>query len=123
MTPMSVLVGVMDSQRPGSVVTVPVEVLGPSTRALRGLKRMALVSVIGVCIVPIPLLHLCGVLVALIVGPIAGVFAWQAKALLGACAVPCAKCNEPLAIPEGQAGWPARVHCAKCGAMVEFNPA
>lgn len=121
--PLSVRVGVMDSQRPGLVVSLPVELLTQTARAWRGLKRFGLVSVIGVVVIPIPLLHLCGVLVALIAGPVAGVFAWRASAVLGTSQVPCAKCSASLEIPEGLSGWPARVHCVKCGAMVELTPA
>jgi sugar lactone lactonase YvrE len=81
--PMTLRVGVMDSARPGSSVSHPVQVLSGGQRAWRGLKRLLIVSAIGVCIVPLPLLHACGLVVALVVGPIAGVFAARAHAVLG----------------------------------------
>ena len=111
----------MDSAKPGLVLTVPVTQLGPGARAWRGLKRMALVSGIGVVLVAVPLLHVCGAVVVLIAGPIAGVFAWRARAVLGACEIACPKCSQPVLVPDQLPGWPARVHCAKCGAMVELQ--
>lgn len=120
--PMTLRVGVMDSARPGSSVSHPVQVLSGGQRAWRGLKRLLVVSAIGVCIVPLPLLHVCGLVVALVAGPIAGVFAARAHALLGAGEVTCAKCEKPVQVAEGTAGWPARVHCSACGAMLELRP-
>lgn len=120
-SPTEVVIGVMDSSRPGQVAMLPVTTLSSGERAWRGLKRMLLVSAIGLCVVPLPLLHVCGAVVALIVGPIAGVFAARARAVFGACEVACAKCGQPLAIVDGTPGWPARVHCSKCGAMVELK--
>ena len=123
MAPTPVRVGVMDSARPGLVVTLPVEQLSAGARAWRGLKRTLLVSGIGLMIVPVPLLHLCGVAVAVVAGPIAGVFAWKSTALFGSGEVPCPKCDQLVALTPRLAGWPARVHCQKCGAMVELNAA
>lgn len=123
MQPTPVRVGVMDSQRPGLVIDLPVEKLSSSARAFRGLKRALLVCGLGALVIPIPLVHLCGVGIVLVAGPIAGVFAWRAAAVLGAAEVPCPKCSTPVAITPGLAGWPARVHCRGCGAMVELNPA
>ena len=123
MEPTPVRVGVMDSARPGLVVTLPVEQLSSRARAWRGAKRTLLVSGIGLLIIPVPLLHLCGVAVAFVAGPIAGVFAWKSTALFGAGEVPCPKCSQSVALTPKLAGWPARVHCQKCGAMVELQPA
>lgn len=72
MQPTPVRVGVMDSQRPGLVVTLPVEQLSSRARLGRGA---------------------------------------------------CPKCTQPVPMTSGLAGWPARVHCRNCGAMVELNPA
>lgn len=123
MVPTPVRVGVMDSMRPGRVVDLPVEQLSSQVRLWRGLKRMLMVSALGAVVVPIPLLHLCGFAILLIAGPIAGVFAWKDAALIGTGEVPCPKCTEPVKTTLGLAGWPARVHCKKCGAMVELNRA
>jgi ribosomal protein S27AE len=65
----------------------------------------------------------CGAVVLVVAGPIAGAFAFKQAAVLGTGSVPCPKCSEQVALTEGLAGWPARVHCQKCGAMVELNPA
>ena len=123
MVPTPVRVGVMDSMRPGRVVDLPVEVLSSRARLWRGLKRMALVSGVGGVVLFIPLVHLCGLAVLLVAGPIAGVFAWKDAALIGTGEVPCPRCTEPVKTPPGLSGWPARVHCQKCGAMVELNVA
>ncbi len=123
MVPTPVRVGVMDSTRPGRVVELPVEQLSSQARLWRGLKRMALVSAVGGVVLFIPLVHLCGLAVLVIAGPIAGVFAWRDAALIGSGEVPCPKCSEAVKTPAGLAGWPARVHCQKCGAMVELNAA
>lgn len=123
--PMPVRVGVMDSQRAGQVVDLGVEVLTPSARTWRGLTRGLMVSAAGLLLLPVPVAHfICLPIVVLVGGPIAGVFAWRQLAVIGAGqAVPCAKCNEQITIPKNLAGWPARLHCGKCGAMVELNPA
>lgn len=123
MLPTPVRVGVMDSMRPGRLVDLPVEQLSPRARLWRGLKRMLLVSAVGAVVVPIPLLHVCGFAMVLVAGPVAGVFAWRDAALIGMGEVPCPKCTEPVKTLPGLAGWPARLHCSKCGAMVELNPA
>lgn len=123
MQPTPVHVGVMDSQRPGLVVMLPVAPLSSAARMVRGLLRMALVSGIGLVVLLIPLLHACGAVVAVLAGPIAGFFAWRQAALIGAGEVACPRCTQPLAMPAKLAGWPARTHCQKCGAMVELNPA
>lgn len=123
MQPTPVRVGVMDSQRPGLVVTLPVDHLSSGARALRALLRLGIVSGVGVVVMLIPLVHLCGLTVALLGGPIAGVLTFRQSALIGAGSVSCPKCSEQVAMPPGLAGWPARVHCPKCGAMVELNPA
>ncbi len=122
--PTPVRVGVMDSKREGTVVDLGVQVLTPSQRTMRGITHGGLVSLLGLLLIPIPLIHFCVPVVVLVAGPIVGVFAWKKAAVIGAGqTLPCAKCNEPLTIPKNLAGWPARVHCSKCGAMVELNPA
>lgn len=123
MEPTPVRVGVMDSQKPGLVVMLPVEPLSPQARMLRVAKRVAIVSGIGLLILPLPLLHACGAVVALVAGPIAGVFAWRDTVLFGAGEVACPRCGKPVSIPPKLAGWPARVHCGQCGAMVELQAA
>lgn len=123
MQPTPVRVGVMDSQRPGLVVTLPVEQLSSGARVMRGLLRMAIVSGIGLVVLLIPLVHACGALVAVFAGPIAGFFAWRQAALIGSGEVACPRCTQPVTMPAKLAGWPARLHCQQCGAMVELNPA
>lgn len=122
MQPMPLVVAVMDSARAGKSVTHPVHVLSAGERVWRGLKRTLLVSAIGLGILPLPLMHVCGAVVAVIAGPIAGIFAARAHVLLGGGSVACAKCDQPLAVKDGTPGWPARVHCVSCGAMIELRP-
>lgn len=113
----------MDSAKPGLVVSLPVQALSSRARLWRVAKRVAIVSGVGAVVAFLPLLHLCGLVVALIAGPVAGAFAWRDSVLFGAGEVGCPRCAQAVAIPAGLAGWPARVHCAKCGAMVELRPA
>ena len=123
MQPTAVRVGVMDSMRPGLVAMLNVEQLSLGRRVWRALKRALIVSGIGAVVLVIPLLHACGLAVLLVAGPIAGVFAFRQAAIIGGGSVPCPKCSTPVTMTQGLAGWPARVHCQKCGAMVELNPA
>lgn len=123
MKPTPVRVGVMDSQRPGLVMDLPVEELSSSARAWRAAKRALLVAAIGAAIAPIPLIHPCGFAILLVAAPIVGAFAFKETALIGGSGtVPCPKCDVPVALSKKLAGWPARVHCGKCGAMVELTP-
>lgn len=121
MEPTSVRVGVMDSARPGLVVTLPVHQLSAGARAWRALRRMSIVSGVGLVLLLVPLMHVCGFVIALLAGPIAGAFAWKDSALIGTGEVPCPKCSEVVPLPAKLSGWPARVHCPKCGAMVELQ--
>lgn len=123
MEPTPVRVGVMDSKRPGLVVSLNVEHLSAQVRTWRAVKRTLFVSGIGAVVVFVPLLHVCGLAVLLVAGPIAGAFAFKQAALVGGGSVPCPKCGEAVTLTDGLTGWPARVHCQKCGAMVELNPA
>lgn len=124
LTPTPLRAGVMDSQRPGLVVTLPVLQLSTGARVLRALKRLALVSGIGLLIVPVPLLHVCGAVIAGVAGPIAAVFAFTARALVegkGEVMV-CPKCSKTLPLPAQLVGWPARFQCLECKAMIELTP-
>lgn len=118
-----VRVGVMDSSKPGVVVSLPVHRLSPLERFSRAALRGLLISGIGVGVALMPLLHACGLVMALVAGPIAAAFALRAQVTFGGGAVPCPRCSEPVELTARLSGWPARVHCGKCGAMVELNPA
>lgn len=118
-----VRVGVMDSTRPGLVVSLPVHRLSAWERFNRAALKGLLVSAVGVGVALLPLLHACGLVTALLVGPVAAAFAWRASVIFGEGAVACPRCSESLSLPPKLAGWPARVHCGKCGAMVELRPA
>lgn len=122
-TPTRVLVKVMDSSRPGAEALLPVHALSARGRAWRGVKRLALVSGVGLVLTPVPLIHACGLVMLLVAGPVAGFFAWRARAVFGASEVTCPKCAQPLPVPEGLPAWPARLHCRACGSMAELSPA
>lgn len=122
MEPTELRVAVMDSARPGLVATLPVQRLSQGARAGRGALRLLLVGGVGVALIFVPLVHLCGAAIAFIGAPIAAFFAWKASALIGEGTFPCPKCEQSLKTPPRLSGWPARVHCDKCGAMVELKP-
>jgi hypothetical protein len=122
MTPTPLRAGVMDSQRPGLDVTLPVLELSTGARVGRALLRLGIVSGVGLALVPVPLLHLCGALIALVAGPIAAIFAFRGRARLGAGQITCPKCTEALPVPDRLIGWPARFQCLACKAMIELRP-
>lgn len=130
MEPTPVRVSLMESRRPGLVVTLPALHLGVLQRLGRTLKRLLVVTGcsllalnVTILALPFPTVHLCTVPVALILGPLAAVFTWQARALLGGGAVPCPHCSASVAVPEQLPGWPARMNCQACGVRVELTPA
>lgn len=90
MQPTQVHIGVMDSRKPGQVVSLPVRHLTMGQRVGRGLLRTVMVSLPGALFPP----HFYGALVAVLGGPIAGLLAARAAAvdgLVGAvsvCAMP-----------------------------------
>lgn len=121
MRPTDVRVGIMDSTREGAVATVPVLHLSRGARTLRSLKRLLLVSGVGAVLIPVPLIHVCGAVVAVIVGPLAAAWAFRTSAVMGDCQVPCPKCNQPVTLSSAHTGWPVRVQCMNCSAMVELS--
>ncbi|MBL8914884.1 MAG: hypothetical protein JNM17_29535 [Archangium sp.] len=123
MTPTPMRAGVMDSQRPGLVVTLPCRELSTGARVGRALLRLAIVSGIGLAILPVPLMHVCGAIVAAVAGPIAAVFAFRGRAVVGPGEISCPKCSKPLAVPAKLIGWPARFQCLDCKAMIDLTPA
>lgn len=116
-------VGVMDSQRPGTVVTLQVDSLSAARRLGRAALRGLMVSGVGLGVTLLPLLHACGLFTVLLVGPLVAAFSLRASVLLAEGEVACPRCAAPVGISAKLAGWPARVHCGSCGAMVELKPA
>jgi hypothetical protein len=116
-------VGVMDSGKPGTVVTLQVDRLSAARRLGRAALRGLAVSGVGSVVTLVPLLHACGLFTVLLVGPLVAAFSLRASVLLGEGEVACPRCPAPVKIPARLAGWPARVHCGACGAMVELKPA
>lgn len=123
MTPTPLRAGVMDSQRAGIVVTLPVRELSTGARVGRALVRLAIVSGIGLALVPVPLMHVCGAITAAVAGPIAAVFAFRGRAVVGAGEISCPRCSKPLQVPGKLIGWPARFQCLDCKAMIDLQPA
>ncbi|MEW6434242.1 MAG: hypothetical protein AB1730_22300 [Myxococcota bacterium] len=130
MEPTLVRIGVMDSRRPQEVVSLPVRHLRQLERVGRGLKRMLSITGIGLLVanvfllvIPLPHIHLCLLPIALTAGPIIGVAAWRQRVLLAAGPIACPRCDAPVLLPAELPGWPARLNCESCAAMVELNPA
>jgi len=130
LSPFSVRIGTMDLRRPEMVATVPARTLHAGERVWRASKRLFGVSggllLLGnvlLLMVPVPHVHLCLFPLAFILGPVLGFFAWRDRVVLGAATLPCPKCHEPVVIPDGLTGWPARFNCERCGIRVELNPA
>lgn len=121
MQPTQVHIGVMDSQKPGQVVSLPVRHLTMGQRVGRGLLRLVLVSLPGALFALLPP-HFCGALVAVLGGPIAGLLAARAAAVFGGGDIACPKCAQQIPLPASLTGWPARFPCAQCRAMVELRP-
>ncbi len=128
MEPTSVRIGMMDSTRPGLVMTLPARHLTRWQRFRRAFSRMLMVSGIALFIsnfmllvVPAPHLHLCSLPLSFIIGPVVAFVSWRQRALLGATEVACARCRKPVSVPENQPGWPARMNCLHCGIMVELT--
>lgn len=128
--PTPVRIGMMDSQKPQVVRTLPVRHLSGLERLWRasrkGLGWMTLLLVFGnlaFLIVPLPHFHLCLFPIAFVVGPVLAAFAWRDRVLIAKLELPCPRCSEPVTAPENLGGWPARFNCHRCGIMVELNPA
>lgn len=121
MQPTELLVGVMDSQREKLRVTLPVHQLNFGQRVLRGGSRFLLVSGLGAVFALVPLMHVCGAIAAVAVGPVVGIFGFLAKARLGAGQITCVKCSAPVEVADGVMGWPARVQCLSCKSMLELR--
>ena len=68
-------VGVMDSGRTDYVAVLPYASLSAANRLWKGLSRVAMISLLGLAVVLVPLLHLCGSAAALLGGPVVAVFA------------------------------------------------
>jgi hypothetical protein len=115
-------VSVADSSRPPLPATVEVTELSSSQRLSRGLKRFAIVSGAGLGLAIVPLVHLCGALVVVIGGPLAGYLAWRATVECGSGEVPCARCERPVFVKAGRLGWPLQLHCDGCGCSLEVKP-
>lgn len=122
MQPTALRLGIMDSQREKVAVTLPVHELSVGARLGRGVLRFLGVSLVGAVLALVPLMHLCGAVVAVVVGPIVGVFSFLPKARVGAGEVACPKCAGAVSVRDGVMGWPARVQCLSCKSMLELTP-
>lgn len=128
MEPTPVRIGMMDSTRPGLVVTLLARHLTHFERLRRALGRMTIVAVIALfvanlmlLVVPAPHVHLCSLPLAIILGPLVGFLTWRERALLAAGEIECARCRKPVTVPANQPGWPARMNCLHCGIMVQLD--
>lgn len=122
MEPVAVHVRLMDSQAEPKPAVLQARSVPFAERVLRGLKRLGLVSGIGLVVLVLPVLHLCGAVVALVVGPVAAFLAFRGTAVLQAGTVECPRCAAQAAIEDGTTGWPARLHCLHCGSTFDAWP-
>lgn len=120
MQPTSVHIGVMDSQKTGQVLSLPVRHLTMGQRAARGLVLLLAVSLPAALLALLPP-HFCQALVAIIGGPIAGLLRARSAAIFEPADIPCPKCGQTIPLPDKLTGWPARFPCPKCRAMVELR--
>ncbi|MBL8949997.1 MAG: hypothetical protein JNK82_04415 [Myxococcaceae bacterium] len=129
MQPTPVRIGTMDIARPKEVATLPVRALSLAERVWRASKlvfgvsgSLLVIGNIALLLLPVPHLHLCLFPLAFILGPLLGYFAWRDRVVFGRGEVPCPKCHEPVAVPDGTHGYPARFNCP-CGIRLELKPA
>lgn len=125
-----VRVGIMERKRPELVTMLPIRHLTLLERMLRAGKRsfivmggLVLLGNVAFILMPIPHVHLCLFPLAFVLGPIVAVMSWQDRVLLAQTELPCPRCQNPVTIPDGIGGWPARFNCDSCAAMVELNEA
>ncbi|MFT3711598.1 MAG: hypothetical protein QM817_28510 [Archangium sp.] len=130
MEPTQVVIGRMDSQRPGLVVTLQAEHLTLRRRLWRAIRYGAATTGIGLLIAnfllllfPIPHLHICSIPLAILLGPLVAIFTFRTRVLLASNSVPCPKCATPVTVPEKLGGWPARFNCPHCAIMIELSAA
>ena len=121
MQPTPLRIGIMDSQREKLSATLPVLRLRLGARVGRGLLRFVVISGVGAVLVFVPMLHLCGAVAAVFVGPLVGLVAFLPKARLGGGEITCPKCSKPVTVRDGVMGWPARVQCLDCKSMLELT--
>lgn len=115
-------VRVMDSSKWMASAELPVQHFSVGMRLWRACKRLGLVSGVGLLLIPVPLMHICGAAVALVVGPLAAAWAAKPSACMGECEVACPRCGRPVALSNQNTGWPVRVQCLQCSSMIELTP-
>lgn len=120
----------MEWHRPQRVATLEVTHLRWVERLWRGARRGLLVSggllVVGniaLILMPAPHLHLCLFPLAFVLGPVVAAFGIKDRVLIEPTTLPCPRCQQPVVIADKLGGWPARVNCEACAAMVELNEA
>lgn len=130
MEPTAVVIGRMDSPRPGLVVTLMAEHLPVRRRALRALGYGAAVTGTGLAIanfllllIPLPHVHLCSIPISLLLGPVVAAVTCRTRVLLAAADIQCPKCGRTVTVPDQLGGWPGRFNCAHCGIMIELRSA
>lgn len=107
MQPTPVQICVMDSQKPGQVMALPVRHLTVGQRAGRGVVLMLAVSLPAALFALLPP-HFCQALA-------------RSAAIFEPAEIPCPKCSALIPLPKNLTGWPARFPCPKCRAMVELR--
>jgi hypothetical protein len=120
---MQVELSVMYSQRPAVPVELEIRSVPFGVRVLRSAGLLLGLVVLGVFVTVLPLLHLCGAGLLLVVAPVSAWVAWKTTVVtVGLQRVGCPKCAAVVAVDEAKRGWPIRLQCEGCGSSLRAMP-
>ena len=116
MQKVAVKVSLRDSERPPVERELQVRPLELGSRVVHGLKRAGWAVLIFSPGILMPGIHFVIIPLAAVVVPAVfflGMRGWVESATPQA--IPCAKCDATISVPEGLVGWPMSLHCDACG--------
>lgn len=120
---MQVELSVMYSERPPASARLEVRPVPLRARATRAVLLFVGLLLVGAVVTVLPLLHLCGASVVLVVAPVAAWLAWKTSVVtVGEQQVVCPKCTATIAVSAARSGWPIRLQCDGCGASLSAAP-
>ncbi|MBI2374843.1 MAG: hypothetical protein HYV07_12675 [Deltaproteobacteria bacterium] len=103
--------------------TIAVEPLLSSERVERALVRLGVCWFFAAVSVFVPLFHFVLVPTLFLAGPVLAILGSRTRVrVVPSQDVPCAKCAQPVAVGEGITGWPARLNCRSCSAILDLRP-
>lgn len=104
-------------------VDLDVVFLTTRQRLKRAVSTLGYVWLGALLAVMVPVLHFALVPALLLVGPIAAVFAFRARVRLDpGIRVPCPKCASKFSVEYEHYGWPLRLGCRRCFAVLRARP-